>query len=132
MTITFLILGAVVVLFVWNRIPVELVAVGAALSLYFTGVLEVEEALTSFGDPAVVLIAALFVVSEGLDATGVTAWAGVTKKPIFSRVQNPRSAICGKAASISLDWAGFRACQCRSRCTASCSPRQPLTVMYII
>ncbi|MBK6857606.1 MAG: SLC13 family permease [Microthrixaceae bacterium] len=88
MTITFLILGAVVVLFVWNRIPVELVAVGAALSLYFTGVLEVEEALTSFGDPAVVLIAALFVVSEGLDATGVTAWAG---QQLIARVGESRT-----------------------------------------
>jgi di/tricarboxylate transporter len=32
--------------------------------------------LSGFGDPAVVLIASLFVVSEGLDATGVTAWLG--------------------------------------------------------
>jgi hypothetical protein len=40
MAISFTVLGAVVVLFVWNRIPVELVAVGAALSLYGTGVLD--------------------------------------------------------------------------------------------
>lgn len=32
--------------------------------------------LTGFGDPAVAFIASLFVVSEALDATGVTAWAG--------------------------------------------------------
>ena len=32
-TITFVILGAVVVLFVWDYLPVELVAVGAALTL---------------------------------------------------------------------------------------------------
>ena len=88
MTITFLILGAVVVLFIWNRLPVELVAVGAALSLYATGVLEVEEALTGFGDPAVVLIASLFVVSEGLDATGVTAWAG---QELIARVGESRT-----------------------------------------
>ena len=88
MTLTFLILCAVVVLFVWHRVPVALVAVGAAVSLYFTGVLEVEEALTSFGDPAVVLIAALFVVSEGLDATGVTAWAG---QQLIARVGESRT-----------------------------------------
>ncbi len=88
MTITFLILGAVVVLFIWNRLPVELVAVGAALALYATGVLEVEEALTGFGDPAVVLIASLFVVSEGLDATGVTAWAG---QELIARVGESRT-----------------------------------------
>ena len=31
--VSLLILGAVVVLFVWNRFPVELVAVGAALAV---------------------------------------------------------------------------------------------------
>ncbi|HSE91372.1 MAG TPA: SLC13 family permease [Candidatus Binatia bacterium] len=68
----------VVVLLVWNRFPVELVAVGAALALFFSGVLTLDESLAGFGDPAVILIAALFVVSEGLDATGVTTWLGRT------------------------------------------------------
>ena len=75
-TISLVVLAAVVVLFVWNRFPVEVVAIGTALSLYFTGVLDLSQALAGFGDPAVILIAALFVVSEGLDATGVTAWVG--------------------------------------------------------
>jgi di/tricarboxylate transporter len=77
-TISLLILSAVVVLFAWNRFPVELVAVGAALALYFSGVLTLNESVAGFGDPAVILIAALFVVSEGLDATGVTTWLGRT------------------------------------------------------
>ncbi|HEV7655539.1 MAG TPA: SLC13 family permease [Mycobacteriales bacterium] len=76
MAISFTVLGAAVVLFVWNRIPVELVAVGAALTLYGTGVLDLPAALAGFGDPTVIFIATLFVVSEGLDAGGVTAWAG--------------------------------------------------------
>ena len=37
-TLTFAIVVAIVVLFVWNRIPVVLVALGTALALYFTGV----------------------------------------------------------------------------------------------
>ena len=56
--------------------PVELVAVGAALSLYATGVLTLPQALAGFGDATVVFIATLFVVSAGLEAGGVTAWAG--------------------------------------------------------
>ncbi len=74
--ISFAVLGAVVVGFISNRLPVELVAIGAALALYATGVLGLHATLAGFGDPMVVFIAALFVVSEGLDATGVTAWAG--------------------------------------------------------
>jgi di/tricarboxylate transporter len=75
-TITFIVLAATVVVFVWDHLPVAVVAVGVALSLWATGVLELEQALAGFGDPTVVFIASLFVVSEGLDAAGVTSWAG--------------------------------------------------------
>jgi di/tricarboxylate transporter len=75
-TITYLVLGAVVVLFVSNRIPVAVVAIATSLSLWATGVLELDEATAGFGDPTVLFIASLFVVSEALDSTGVTAWVG--------------------------------------------------------
>ncbi|MDP3603526.1 MAG: SLC13 family permease [Bosea sp. (in: a-proteobacteria)] len=73
---TALIIAAAVVLFVTNRVPVVLVAMGTALSLWATGVLTLPQALGGLGDPAVIFIAALFVVSSGLEVTGVTAWAG--------------------------------------------------------
>lgn len=75
-TTTFLVLGAAVLLFVSGRVPVELVAIGVALGLAGAQVLEVEEALAGFGDPTVIFIATLFVVSEGLDASGTTTWVG--------------------------------------------------------
>ena len=75
-TITFLVLAAVVVVFALDRLPVAVVATGTALALWATGVLDLNQALAGFGDPAVLFIASLFVVSESLDATGVTAWAG--------------------------------------------------------
>lgn len=34
------------------------------------------EAFGGFGDPVILFIASLFVVSEALDASGVTAWVG--------------------------------------------------------
>lgn len=74
--VTLVVLAAAVVLFVWNRLPVEIVAIGVALALFATGVLTFEQTLAGFGDPVIVFIAALFVVSEALDATGVTTWAG--------------------------------------------------------
>ena len=75
-TITFVIVGAAVVLFVWDGLPVAIVAIGVALALWATGVLDLQQALGGFGDPTVIFIASLFVVSEGLDAGGVTAWVG--------------------------------------------------------
>ena len=75
-TLTFLVLGAAVVLFVWDVLPVAIVAISVALALWATGVVDLEQALGGFGDPTVIFIASLFVVSEGLDAAGVTAWVG--------------------------------------------------------
>jgi di/tricarboxylate transporter len=77
-TITFLVLAAVVVVFTLDRLPVAIVAIGTALALWATGVLDLNQALAGFGDPTVLFIGSLFVVSEALDASGVTAWAGQT------------------------------------------------------
>ena len=74
--ITFVVLAVVVVLFVSSRIPVEIVAIGGALSLYATGVIDLPKAFGGFGDPTIVFIASLFVVSEAIDAAGVSTWAG--------------------------------------------------------
>ncbi|WP_229426809.1 SLC13 family permease [Microvirga alba] len=74
--ITGLIIAAAVVLFVWNRIPVVVVAMSTALALYATGILSLNAALSGLGDPAVIFIATLFIVSAALESTGVTAWAG--------------------------------------------------------
>ena len=52
-TITFLVLGAVVVVFVLDHLPVAVVALGVALSLWATGVLGLDQALAGFGDPTV-------------------------------------------------------------------------------
>ena len=142
-TITFVILAAVVVVFVWDRLPVAIVAVGVALSLWATGVLELEEALAGFGDPTVIFIASLFVVSEALDATGVTAWAG---QQLIARVGESRTRlvvltmllVAGLTALISVNGAvaallpvavlmarPARAARRRSSCCRSPSPRTP-------
>lgn len=75
-TYTGAIIAVAVILFVSNKIPVVLVAMMTALALWATGVLTLPQALSGFGDPAVIFIASLFVISSGLEVTGVTAWAG--------------------------------------------------------
>lgn len=73
---TLAIIAAAMVLFVWNRIPAAVVAVCASLALYFTGILTMQETLAGFGDPVVILIAALLAIGAGLEIAGVGAWAG--------------------------------------------------------
>jgi di/tricarboxylate transporter len=72
----FVLLAVVVAVFILDRLPVAVVAIGTALSLWATGVLNLEQALAGFGNPTTVFIAALFVVAESLDATGITGWVG--------------------------------------------------------
>ena len=89
-TITYLILAGAVVLFISNRVPVALVALGVSLSLWATGILSLEQSLAGFGSPTVLFIAATFVVAESLDATGVTAWVG---QELLERAGTQRSRV---------------------------------------
>ncbi len=72
----FAIIGAVVVLFMWDRFPVVIVCLGCAIALWASGLLTLHQSLAGFGDPATIFVASLFVLSAGLETTGVTAWAG--------------------------------------------------------
>ena len=74
--VVFAILAVAVAAFVSNRIPLGLIAIGVSLALFLTGILDLSHALAGFGDPTVLFIASLFVVSEALEASGVIAWAG--------------------------------------------------------
>ncbi|AIY01380.1 hypothetical protein ART_1781 [Arthrobacter sp. PAMC 25486] len=70
------ILTITIVIFVWNKIPVEIVAIGVALLLFATGIIDIDDTFSGFGSQTVVLIAALFVVAEAIDAAGITTWMG--------------------------------------------------------
>jgi hypothetical protein len=98
--VSLVVLGLVVVLFVTNWLPVEVVAIGSALVLWAAGVIDLDQAVAGFVDPTVILIAALFVVSEGLDATGVTTWVG---RQLGARAGGSRTALL---AMIMLLFAG--------------------------
>lgn len=69
-------LGAAIVMFVANRPRMDAVAVIMMVALPFTGVLTVSEALSGLSDPNVVLIAALFIIGEGLVRTGIAQRLG--------------------------------------------------------
>ncbi|HEX7036624.1 MAG TPA: SLC13 family permease [Pseudomonadales bacterium] len=64
-------LALTVAMFAVNRPRVDAVALIMLTALPFTGVITMEEALAGFSDPNIVLIAALFVIGDGLVRTGV-------------------------------------------------------------
>lgn len=76
MTATLIILCLSAILFVSGRIRSDLVAVCAALALVLTGVLTVDEALSGFSNPIVIMMVGLFVVGGGIFSTGLAKMAG--------------------------------------------------------
>jgi di/tricarboxylate transporter len=97
-TLSLIVLAATVALFVWNRLSVGLVAVLSALALYAVGLVDAETAVAGFGDPVVVFIACLFVVADGLESSGVTAWAG---RVLVDRAGTGRGALLIALAALS-------------------------------
>ncbi|WP_445382861.1 SLC13 family permease [Robiginitalea sp. IMCC43444] len=76
MTVLLLILGGTILLFIWGKWPPDVVALMAMLSLFLSGILNLEETLSGFSNPTVIMIAALFILGEALSRTGWTALAG--------------------------------------------------------
>lgn len=64
-------LAGAVTLFALNRPRMDVVALLVLVALPLTGVLDTSEALSGFSDPNVVLIAALFIIGDGLVRTGI-------------------------------------------------------------
>lgn len=71
-----IILTITIVLFIWGKFPPDVVALISMITLFLTGILTVEEALSGFSNATVIMIAALFIIGEGLSRTGWTALAG--------------------------------------------------------
>ncbi|WP_424811910.1 SLC13 family permease [Roseococcus sp. YIM B11640] len=69
-------LAASVGMFMLNRPRMDIVAVLMIVLLPFTGVVTIGETIAGFADATVVLIAALFVIGEGLVRTGVARAMG--------------------------------------------------------
>lgn len=74
--IVLLLLVAAIAMFAINKPRMDAVALIMLVALPFTGVLTINEALTGFSDPNIVLIAALFVIGDGLVRTGVARSLG--------------------------------------------------------
>jgi di/tricarboxylate transporter len=76
MWLTLAILVVTIFLFITEWIRVDVVALGVVVSLMATGILTTTEALSGFSNPAVLTIAALFIVGGGVLQTGLAGTIG--------------------------------------------------------
>ncbi|MBT2750191.1 MULTISPECIES: SLC13 family permease [unclassified Lysobacter] len=71
-----LILAAALYLFVSERLRVDVTAMITLLALVLSGVLDAKQALSGFASEPAIIVAAVFVISGGLAATGITERLG--------------------------------------------------------
>ncbi len=76
LALVLLLLAMAVAMFVAGRPRMDAVALLMIVALPLTGVITLNEALAGFSDPNIVLIAAMFVIGEGLVRTGVARRLG--------------------------------------------------------
>jgi len=76
MSLMLVILSITIALFIWGKFTPDMIALLSMLSLFLFGILDLNETLSGFSNPTVIMIAALFIVGEGLSQTGWTALAG--------------------------------------------------------
>lgn len=69
--LTLLVLVSAVALFVSEKLPVDVVALLVLLSLLTFGLVDTGEALSGFASPATITVAAMFVLSAGVQRSGV-------------------------------------------------------------
>lgn len=70
------ILATALVLFAWDRLPAEVIAIGVMLAVVMTGLLPPEKAFQGFSSDTVMMILGLLIMSAGLLQTGVVDIAG--------------------------------------------------------
>ena len=60
-----IILIITIALFIWGKFTPDIIALISMLSLFLFGILTLDETLSGFSNPTVIMIAALFIIGEG-------------------------------------------------------------------
>ena len=100
-TLAFAILGATLVLFIWARWRYDVVAVLALLAVVFTGLVPPTEALVGFSHPAVITVAAVLIISRGLQNAGLVDVVVKAVAPLRGRENLQIAAQCLVIAVLS-------------------------------
>lgn len=73
-TLLFAVLAAMMALFLWGRFRHDMVALAALLACVIAGLVPADQAFAGFGHPAVITVACVLVLSQGLHNTGAVDW----------------------------------------------------------
>ena len=80
--LAFLVLAATLGMFVWGRFRYDVVAAMALIAVCLLGLIDLNTAISGFGNPAVITVAAVLVISQALKNSGVVELIGEKLDPL--------------------------------------------------
>lgn len=95
------ILAGAMALFLWGRLRHDMVALAALMACVLAGIVPAAEAFAGFGHPAVITVACVLVLSQGLQNTGAVDWLARTVLPRRAGRLSSMAALIGLAAALS-------------------------------
>jgi di/tricarboxylate transporter len=99
--LVFAILAATMVLFLWGRFRHDIVALLALMACVLTGLVPAADAFAGFGHPAVITVACVLVLSQGLQNTGAVDWLARSVLPRDAGRLGSLAALMGLGALLS-------------------------------
>jgi di/tricarboxylate transporter len=97
--IAFAILGVIVGLFVWGRLPYDLVALLGLLAGLVTGIVPAKEAFSGFSDDIVIIVASALLVSAAVARSGAVETA---MRPLLPYLRSPVTQVPVLAGAVML------------------------------
>ncbi len=95
------ILAGVMGLFLWGRLRHDIVALMALMACVVVGLVPAAEAFAGFGHPAVITVACVLVLSQGLQSTGAVDWLARSVLPRDAGRFTSMAALMGLGAVLS-------------------------------
>ncbi|MZQ88279.1 SLC13 family permease [Frigidibacter albus] len=96
-----LILVATLALFLWGRFRHDVVALASLMACVLAGLVEPDAAFAGFGHPAVITVACILVMSQGLQNTGAVDWLARSVLPRNAGRTVSLVALIGLGAALS-------------------------------
>ncbi len=95
----FAILAAAMAFFLWGRYRYDVVALGALLAAVFAGVVPADRAFSGFGNPAVITVAAVLIISRTLQISGLID-ALAARVAAYAKAGTPQIGVLSGLAAV--------------------------------
>jgi len=97
----FAVLAATMAMFLWGRLRHDVVALASLMACVILGLVPAEDAFAGFGHPAVITVACVLVLSQGLQNTGAVDWLARSLLPRDAGRLTSMIALMGLGAALS-------------------------------